>query len=408
MNHHATLDEASSSGLEIVGENAPVSKRRLKPAGRNSRRSMGSPMPKPQDTRTKYFGTSERGNASFRGYIKCKMAHRTQGSNIIPDQVYLASDPLLWFQPLSFLANMIAQTAHAITCTLFVDIAGGHLLTVRFRADEHCLFLEDHSQIFMCEITGPENLRELATGTASISPEGRLSLTLYHHTRDATVPLILDSRHLRLSKWNIQGNRELENVGYAYFTSLPKIRSDEDLKEIAMASDGTLLFVRDNFEPPTPLPPDWRNLLINDILALDVYRESTKNRTATLTFSVDAASLAPQHLLKHSPRRGAVYYEICGPKIYRVGMSPDRTLAFYDKMVVSGADLKRFDYAIVGDARYIPGLFAPYNEENTAYMAKFHTNYDGLDMLTYWMTHTNQDHFSGFDPEMQRLAPPSL
>jgi hypothetical protein len=165
--------------------------------------------------------------------------------------------------------------------------------------------------------------------------------------------------------------------------------------------------MRDNFEPPRPLPPSWRRTLVNDILPLKVYRESTTNRTSTLEFTVDAAFLAPQHLLKHSPHGSPVHYEVCGPKIYRVGMSPEQTLGFDENFVVSGDNLKRFDYVIVGDAKYVTGLYAPYNEENTASMHKFHTAYEGQDLLTYWMTHANRDHFSGLNPEIQTLAPPA-
>jgi hypothetical protein len=76
--------------------------------------------------------------------------------------------------------------------------------------------------------------------------------------------------------------------------------------------------------------------LINDIFPLKVYRESTTNRTSTLEFTVDAAFLAPQHLLKHSPLGRPVYYEVCGPKIYRVGMAPGQTLPFDDAFIIGG------------------------------------------------------------------------
>jgi hypothetical protein len=184
----------------------------------------------PEFVTAEYRGTQGIGTTIYRGFIKCKMAHRQSGSFIIPDQIYLTGEPLLWFEPLSFTANLIARTDDFIECRLYVDIAGGHLIALRFRASEHRRPLEDHSQFFECEITGPTDLANRASGVAIISPEGRIALKLFHHTKDETAPLIVASRHLRLSAWNIQGNRQLANVGYAYFTSLPTIRSEADLK----------------------------------------------------------------------------------------------------------------------------------------------------------------------------------
>lgn len=235
--------------------------------------------------------------------------------------------------------------------------------------------------------------------------DNSISLQLFHHTKDDVLPKIIESGYLRLSPWNIQGNQELSNIGYVYFTSLRKIRDDADLNAIAMASDGEILLVRDNFTPPDPLPKGWRSTLVNEILVLPVYRESTRNRTSTLAFWVDSASLSPQHLLKHSPDDGAVWYEVCGPKIFRVGLEPGSILPFDSSMNVVIGIGKRFDYAILGDARYMNGLYAPFNEENTASISKVHIKYKNIDMLTFWMNNSNQDHFSKITPELQTLVP---
>ena len=53
------------------------------------------------------FGTKLPEHNFYDGFIKCKLAHSTQGSVIIPDQIYLKGKFLLWIQPLAFSPNLI-------------------------------------------------------------------------------------------------------------------------------------------------------------------------------------------------------------------------------------------------------------------------------------------------------------
>lgn len=113
---------------------------------------------KPEFAKEYYFGTNSTETSKYKGIIKCKMMHKGSGSIIMPDQIFLCGEKLLWFQPLSFMANMIVQDESTITCMLPLDIAGGHVLRIKFQASGFLKQLSDYSQIFDCEILGPKNL----------------------------------------------------------------------------------------------------------------------------------------------------------------------------------------------------------------------------------------------------------
>lgn len=87
-----------------------------------------------------------------------------------------------------------------------------------------------------------------------------------HHTTAKAAASIRSSQQFRGSSWNIQGNRNLKNVSYIYFTSLPRITGESDLQAIAIASNGVVELI-----PTSGKQPD-------DVIRLTVYRESTVNR----------------------------------------------------------------------------------------------------------------------------------
>jgi hypothetical protein len=355
----------------------------------------------------KEFGSAGGGTISYQGYIKCKLVHAQRGSVIVPDQIFLEDrgTSLLWIQPLAFMANSIAKHSDGIECLLPVDIAMGYNVVVHFHASGYVRSYPDGSQLFRCEIIGPYGLPSYATGRARINGEHRIQLDLYHHTTADSRRAILKSRTLRGSPWNIQGNRRMENVSYGYLTPLDRIVNDDDLREIAMASDGRLQFLRDNVMQPLLIDDTWRRRHANDLLELTVYRESTANRTATVKFSVDAAVLAPQHVLMHSPADGAVFYEVNSPMIHRIGVAPGGEIRFNAAATIrEQPSLKRFQYLVLGDASILEGLAGPYDEENTTSVFKIEMLADGIDMLTFWMENANQDHFSGKRIEFQRVG----
>ena len=93
--------------------------------------------------------------------------------------------------------------------------------------------------------------------------------------------MIEDSGNFRGSPWNIQGNKKLTNVSFAYFTCLDSITTQADLTQIAMANDGKIYLMVDGFNPPADLTPRTaESKYANEILTLEVYREDTANRTA--------------------------------------------------------------------------------------------------------------------------------
>ena len=364
------------------------------------------------------FGRGPRGDVDVPGWIKVKLLHASHGSLVVPDQIYLGSPDakarsrrVLWIQPLAFLANQLAETAEDIHCGIAVDISCGQTVEVTFAESGFERALDDGSYLFRCNVRGPRALARYATGTATMPPRGAPSLDLYHHTSPEAKNGILGGRHFRLSRWNVQGTKTLRNVGYVYLTPLDAITADEDLEQIAMsaAADQHLFLLRDNAPPPPVVRQTLLRLLERgvgrwreDVVALRVYRESTRNRRATIPLRVDADLLAPQHLLMHDPADGAVYYEVNQPFVQRVGVAPDATLPITaDGGVDRRASVERFDYVVLGDATTLDGLAAPYDEEDTTHVCKIHRVPDGMTPLSFWFARPNQDHFTPLAPRMQ-------
>lgn len=352
------------------------------------------------------FGTEPMGDTEHTGFLKCKLGHAHGYSVIVPDQLFLEGDPLTWIQPLCFTPNLIYKTENDIDCFFHVDISMSQTVRVNFSDIGFIRCLDDGSQLFRCKITGCEDLGSYATGSAFWDGDSPV-LNLFHHTTDEARRSIIGGQEVWGSRWNIQGNKELGNVGYAYFTCLDQLLRDNDLKQIAMANDGVLHLMRDDFVQPAALFPGWEEALKNDILCLKIYRESTLNRTAALSFHVDAEHLAPQHILKHAPEGQPVYYQVCCPFIYRVGLEPDRVLAFDSRSMRTTPDanhLKRFDYIIIGDATSVHGLIAPYDEEHTDQIFKIERTADSKSILAFWVDNANQDHFSGKVVDLQQFT----
>jgi hypothetical protein len=230
-------------------------------------------------------------------------------------------------------------------------------------------------------------------------------LRLYHHTSRDAKQNIERSGEFWGSKWNIQGtHKKLTNVAYVYFTPLDSVVHPDDLKMIAMASDGLLTFTVDGFQPPGILMPGWENGYKDQILILPVYRASTVDRTETLEFDIASTLLAPQHVLRHSPPAEPVWYEIATPFVHRIGIEPTATLRFRSRRLdYATVQTKRFDYVVVGDATTVDGLAAPYDEEDTRFLLKIERPSTGTTTLEFWFEHGNQDLYSDKRIETQTL-----
>lgn len=346
------------------------------------------------------------GEHQHSGFIKCKLAHGHGYSVIVPDILFLGNGSR-WLQPLAFGPNIIEKFDHEdIRCRFNVDVSCGNRLVVSFTKQDLVQHLLDGSELYRCRFQGPETLVEFVTGVSEFELGTPPLITLYHHTKPETKEKILTSGEFWASQWNIQGTkRKLTNVGYVYFTALDRVKFDEDLTAIAMASDGYIDMLVDGFQSPQNISK--RELLKRysniHLLHLPVYRGSTKDRTATLKYLVDCSCLAPQHLWRHDSHEG-VWYEICNSFTHRVGLPPERKLPITGSEIRSGGfSQKQFDYLIVGDATTVAGLAAPYNEEETSHIWKIERTPERSTMLDFWMEQGNIDHFSGKTPEMRQF-----
>lgn len=113
-----------------------------------------------------------------------------------------------------------------------------------------------------------------------------------------------------------------------------------------------------------------------------------------------ASLVASQHVYRHAPRNAAVYYEVCNPDIYRVGLRPGRIAPFDGgTLVVPEADRKRFEYMVPGDADTPKGLIAPFDEEETRSL--FHVEGCGPQTFPdFWRSHANNEQASWRPPDL--------
>jgi len=342
------------------------------------------------------------------GWIKCKLVHGDRYSVIVPDQIFIDHDGLKWIQPLAFLPNINSNFSEAeIFCELCVYISCGHTLIVRFFNRDLVNNLPDGSQLYKCQIQGPKDLHEYATGEAELPKSNIPYLRLYHHTTNDAQAKILASSHFRTSSFNIQGvNKQFKNAAYVYFTPLDKIVNDGDLKRIAMAEDGTIPLKRDGFAQPVAFFPDWQERYKDDILVLPVYRCDPAKREACIDVLVDSSALAPQHIYRHDIG-SSVFYEITNYFVHRVGAEPGRSVEFDGtRRIEQQSGLKRFDYLVVGDCTTLDGLAAPYDEEDTTQIMKIERITDGKSMLNFWFDHGNQDLYTPKTVELQSFHKP--
>ncbi len=328
-----------------------------------------------------YFYKRHFGEIVYRGYIKCKLIHADGFSLIVPDQLYLLSDGLLWIQPITFTANVLSKYNDWVQCKLYIDISFGNVLEVTFLSENFIRSFADGSQLFHCEIKGPEELDKYATGEAELRDDNIPYIRLYHHTSDDTRKLILTSGFYKPSFWNIQGTKRLENIGYVYFTCLDEIKYDSDLEQIAMASKGLIAFRLDQNPGNEP-----------DCI-LEVYRDKTLNRRATIMQWVDTTLLASQPIFKHSPSSPPVYYEVVQHFTFRIGIQKNSVVNILGNEL-EAAHPKNFRYLILGDATTLDGLKAPFDEEDTSEIFKIEYIEDGSTLLDFWFDHSNKDLFS--------------
>jgi hypothetical protein len=341
---------------------------------------------------------------THQGFVKLRLGHSRRGSVLVPDFVFAKAGPWRFLQPSFFgpplLGFHVEDGPHLADFSL--DVApprGGRpiRLLLRIRSDGRVRTYPDGSQLYACEIKGPERLAHYAAGRCRRLGDGDFALTLFHHTNPAAYASIRASQELWASAWNLQGTRELVNVASVYLTSLPRVETPQDLNRIAMASDGRIGLQTTSDRP------------FEETLELAVYRADTRGRTHTVTVEVPSEHLSPQHLLFHPLTCSEpAYYEVVGPEIYRIGLRPGAKLPIPRGIATPAAgDLKQFDYIVLGDAGTVAGLGAPYDEEDTEQVIHHERLDQGLDLFDFWQANPNSDQVSGRTFETRGLAPRS-
>lgn len=343
----------------------------------------------------------------FDGWVKLRLCHGAGRTYFLPD-VLIGFGGTKFFLPsffgpprLSFnlpSSGFPVVKSHAATFSIDVAPPRGSMavrLEVSIRSDGHALSYEDGAQLYRCSFAGPLNtpLAPLVAGNCSRLSDGDFAIEVFHHTTAITVDKILSSRVLWSGPSNLSGTSNLENVAYTYFTSLPKIRDEADLRRIAMSTGGIISYQTTSEQP------------VESVLNLAVYKSSTADRTSTLAFNVPCRLIAPAHLLFHPyVHPSPAYYEIVGSEIVRVAVTPGSTLSFIGKNISAGtSDLKRFDYVVEGNASTRPGLEAPMKEETTSEVAHLEKLDQGLDIFQFWLNHKNTDQFTSRVFEARKL-----
>ncbi|WP_424982069.1 hypothetical protein [Maritalea sp. S77] len=329
------------------------------------------------------------------GLVKLRLGHATFGSILLPELVFIKKSKWHFFQPSFFSPPVLALNVNPeVSLARFsVDVGKprSEILTrlnIQIQSDQLVRRFDDGAQIYRCRISGKKDLRRFVSGVCKPRSDGDFDLNLRHVTNPKAFSSIVGSGKLRSSSWNLQGTSELANAAYVYLTSLPSIKSEEDLRRIAMSSSGSIQFQTTS------------DRAVEKTLNLKVYRESTAGRTASLVVNLASKFLSPPHMLIHRPTAEPTYYEVVGPEIYRVGVKPTKALGYAGGTVVAEPEiLKIFDNLVVGDASTVEGLAAPYNEEETEQIVHIEKLDDGLDLFEYWQKHQITDQVSYRQPE---------
>lgn len=331
-----------------------------------------------------------------RGFIKCRLVHMESRSFILPDLLFSNKLAGAFYSPKFFTPNMISfqgGDGRYDFCIFNLELLNGNDVRVCFFAGDLVKACSDGSFIYRCGYAA-------AKGKPIPAPCGKwrqsgeqFEVLLYHHTNPEAEKGIRESCELWSSPWNIQGSRKLENIAYCYFSSLPRIRNERDLRDVAMSQSGVAHFL------PTDAPYSAEYAS-----ALPVPNRSPKDMGRSLSFWVDIETISPSHIWFHSSLSPA-YYEVVLPRVYRVGVKPGNVLPIEGKRIALAPEAcKRLNYVVVGDASSHDGLAAPYNEEETQSLAKIAQIPPGSEIIRYWHENQNTPLFRGMDVELAQLA----
>jgi hypothetical protein len=333
---------------------------------------------------------------SSEGFLKLRLGHSTNGSVLVPEQLFVELGGWRFYKPSFFGAPILGfDVEPGIHIASFsLDVGGPRevepvRVIVKIRSDELVKRYDDGAQLYRCMVEGP-SLADHFSGQARLLSNGDFGLELFHVTNPDAAAGIRKSEEIWSSAWNLQGTRKLKNVAYVYLTSLPQILDEADLRRIAMASAGVIHFQTTSTR------------VREQVLSMNVYRANTSGRTESLPIAVPTALIAPSHLLLHRAATDT-YYEVVGPEIYRIGLQPGASLRYVNGEADIRTDsLKRFSYIVVGQAAEIEGLAAPYDEEETMQVMHLEA-LTKRDVFDFWRENANSDQVTGRVFEPRRL-----
>jgi hypothetical protein len=142
-----------------------------------------------------------------------------------------------------------------------------------------------------------------------------------------------------------------------------------------------------------------------EVVPITVYREDTANRTATLIQLIDSSIVLNNHIWMHThDTNGSVYYEICSPFIYRVGIEPNTLLPFSGPQIDRVANVKTTGYIVLGDSTTKVGLLAPFDEEHTTHIFKIEPFHNiNSNILRFWYDNGNKDLYTNKKVDEQKF-----
>jgi hypothetical protein len=339
------------------------------------------------------------GNNRFKsGIIKCRLIHM-DGRSVVQPDVLLSTDRRgnAFYIPRFFDANHIGffDEPENNFCRFTVVTENEVVLRIGFFARDRIRTCADGSVIYRCHFSRVSgNTSPKSSGTWR-EYRGKYQLKLYHHTNSTGYEGITRSSEIWGSRRNIQGNLWLNNIAYGYFTSVDRVRSEQDLEAMAMSSSGLTGFVPTN----APYHPIYASMV-------EIPKQTAADRARTIALWIDCELLAPNHLWFHMPMDRPGYYEIVLPKVFRVGLMPGENIriAANHQVEVTDASRRIFEYVIVGDADTHPGLQAPFHEEETTQVAAIEPLRGDQEIIECWKRLANSDQFNNRLLEYADLA----
>jgi hypothetical protein len=342
------------------------------------------------------------------GLIKLRLCHAQGRSYLLPDALIGFSGTRFFlpsfFGPPQLLFN-VPSTASPFgpkhhEARLNLDVAAPRAakatrVEVAFRSDEQVRVYDNGSQLYRCSYRAPmdKKLSDQVAGDCVPLDNGDFAIAVYHHTTAQNAAMIKSSGELWSSPRNLAGTADLANVSNLYFTTLPSILDEADLRRVAMSSSASIGFqtTSDRNREAT--------------IDLQVYQGDIKDRVSAIRFFVPLGLVAPSHLLFHPQTMvEPAYYEVIGPEIVRVAVRPGIAGTFTgDTIQVLASGLKSFSYIVEGNASRPKGLVEPMGEADALGVAHIEPLDAGIDLFEFWQAHKNQDLHTGRTFEARTL-----